>query len=163
MEILYTIFLIFNRLRTFRLAVVDLNRGVAVSGLDVLLVWGVVLLWFPKKKLKKSCLNSIQNYPNPAQNPPKTIPNQWKYVLGPFSAPSCGQGGSRTPTPGRGTRLLEPFWQKIVLQGSILGPPEIPKWLQNRTFVHRLALGPSKNYLWKGVWIKHEILMKNQC
>ena len=34
---------LFNRLRAFRWAGVDLNRGVVVSGLVFLLVWGVVV------------------------------------------------------------------------------------------------------------------------
>ena len=48
----------------------------------------------------------------------------------------------------------------MALQGSILGPQEHRKSDQNHTFEHRLALGPSKNALWKGVPKIHEIWMK---
>ena len=45
-------------------------------------------------------------------------------------------------------------------QGSISGPLENRKAVQNHTFEERLALGPSKNALWKGVPKIHEIWMK---
>ena len=50
----------------------------------------------------------------------------------------------------------EAFW-------SILDPPENQKSVQNRTFEHRRALGPSKNVLWEGVRKKNEKSMKNEA
>ena len=47
----------------------------------------------------------------------------------------------------RGTRLLEPFWPKMVAQGPISGSPKNPKSLQKRTFENRRALGPSENLM----------------
>ena len=58
------------------------------------------------------------------------------------SAPFCAQVGSRTRPLVWRNRLLEPFWPKVTRQGTILGPPLDSKWLQNRTFEHRSALGP---------------------
>ena len=40
-------------------------------------------------------------------------------------------------------------------------PPEIPKWLRNRTVEARPALRASKNGLREGFWKKHEKCMKN--
>ena len=97
------------------------------------------------------------------QNQPKTDPNREKCVLGAFSAPSRGQVGSRS-APGRRQCDQKSFFRlKMSFQGSILWPLEIWKSLQNRTFVYRQALGPSKNGFRKGVRKKHENLMKNRC
>ena len=50
------------------------------------------------------------------------------------------------------------FWRllgwKLRSKGRFWDPLN-PKWLQNRTFEPRSALGPSKNDLWNGVWKKH--------
>ena len=90
--------------------------------------------------------------------------------FGTFSAPFRGQVGSTalpvnwgTRPADWGTRLLAPFWAKMVPKGAILGTPLDPKWLQNHAFEHRSALRPSKNGLWKGVRKKHENMMKNGC
>ena len=42
-----------------------------------------------------------------------------------------------------------------------MGTPDITKWLQNRTFEHRSALGLSKNCLREGLCKKHEKSMRN--
>ena len=77
--------------------------------------------------------------------------------------PNRAQVGSRRLRPGNRPPLLAPFWSKMVLQGAILGPSWGPKSDKNRTFGPRSAQGPSKNDLRKGVWKKHEKLMKNRC
>ena len=56
--------------------------------------------------------------------------------------------------------ILDTFFQKMTLQGSIFGPPENPKSLQKRTLEDRRALGPSKNGLWEGVRQKRENLIE---
>ena len=58
---------------------------------------------------------------------------------------------------------MAPFWPKIVLQGTIFGSSWGSKSFKNRIFGSRSAQGPSKNDIWKGVWKKHEHLMKNRC
>jgi len=75
--------------------------------------------------------------------------------------PNRAQVGSMMRTPRKTTTPLEPFWLKMALQGVILDPNGVPKSMKNRTFGDRSALGPSKSRLWKGVWKKHENLMKN--
>ena len=77
--------------------------------------------------------------------------------------PFRAQVGSRTLPGDWGTRLLAPFWAKMVPKGAILGTPLDPKLLQNHAFEHRSALRPSKNDLWKGVRKKHENSMKKRC
>ena len=100
-------------------------------------------------------------FKNPSQIEQKTTPDRWKCVLGAFSAPNRAQVGSMTVPLIRGTRHFKVFWPKMAPQGSISGPPEIPKWLKNRTFVHRLALGPSKNGLREGFWNESKNQWKN--
>ena len=86
-----------------------------------------------------------------------------KNDLGMPSAPSRSQVGPRPETSRKGTPFWVPFWPKLSLQGSILGPQKNRKSLQNHTFKHRLARGPSKNCLWNGALKKHEKLMRKSC
>ena len=93
----------------------------------------------------------------------KYIPNQLKSILGSL----WGVFGAKL-RPGRpqvrsGMKVFGffiVFWPKLELQGSILGPLENRKSLQNRTFEWRSALGTSKNGFREGVQKKHEILME---
>ena len=100
---------------------------------------------------------------NPSGIYQKLYQNQWKCVLGPFSAPNRAQVGSRTLDLNWGTAPFGTFWPKMALEGAMLGPSGIPKSVKNRTFGPRSAQGPSKNGLRKGVWKKHEKLMKKRC
>ena len=115
------------------------------------------------KNMLKIMRTSCRIDPKLVQNPSKIDKNRSLGRFGTFSAPFRAQVGSRTLGAIRGTRLLAPFWPKMVPKGVIFGTPLDPKWLQNRAFEHRLALRPSKNGLWKGVRKKHENLMKNRC
>ena len=105
--------------------------------------------------------NSCTIYPKLIQNLSKINKIRSLGRFGAFSAPFRAQVGSRTLPVLRGTRLLEPFLQKMALQGDSFGHPLDPRWLQNRTFEIRSALGPPQNGLWEGVRKKHENLMKN--
>ena len=105
----------------------------------------------------------LKLFENPSKIEQKTTPDRWKCVLGAFSTPNRAQVGSRTLGAICRVTLLAPFWSKMVFQGAILGPSWGPKSVKNRTFGFRLALGASKNDLWKGVWKKHENLMKNDA
>ena len=77
-----------------------------------------------------------------------------------FSGFACGPLGGRGLADSGSFNLTTP-WHRLVSADFVT--PLDPKWLQNRIFEHRSALGPSKNDLWKGVWKKHENWMKNQC
>ena len=88
---------------------------------------------------------------------PKSVPNPYKIdkkwfwgYFGAFSAPSRAQVGSRTLRAVGGTPPLSTFGPKMSLQGSILGSPEIRKWLQNRTLEDRRALWVSQNRFLRG-------------
>ena len=72
--------------------------------------------------------------------------------LGVFSAPNRVHVGSRAVRARRGTRLLEPFWPNMSLQGAILGPNGDPQSFKIHIFGPRSAQGPSKNDIRKGVW-----------
>ena len=70
-------------------------------------------------------------------------------------------GRLRDGSPGKKFDFFRVFWPKKSRQGSLFGPPQIPKWLQNRTFEARSALGPSKNGLGEGFWKKSKNGWKN--
>ena len=81
----------------------------------------------------------------------------------PKTFPKCSREapGTLQDAPGRRPgNLFSTLWQKKSLQGSILGPPKIPKWLQKRPFEARSALWASKNGLREGFWKKLEKLKK---
>ena len=61
---------------------------------------------------------------NPLKIKQKTVPNQWKCVLGAFLAQQRVEDGSSTPRIILATPILKPFWQKMSLQGSVFGTPE---------------------------------------
>ena len=70
-------------------------------------------------------------------------------------------GGSREASPGLAGNSKIDFLAQNVAPGSFLGTLENRKWLQNRTFEARSALGPSKNGLREGFRKKLEKSMKN--
>ena len=61
-------------------------------------------------------------------------------ILGTLSAPNRGQVGSKRARPGIRQNLWEPFFQKMWLQGSFLGPQENRKSVKNRACEHRRTL-----------------------
>ena len=69
---------------------------------------------------------------------------------------SWGAGSAQDAPQTNPSIFLGDNWANIVPQGSILGPTENRKSLQNRTFEQRSAPGPSKNALREGFWKKHE-------
>ena len=97
------------------------------------------------------------------QNQPKTVPNREKIrpwtVFGAKSRP----GRLWDHRPGVRQNFWESFWPKRSIQGSLWGPLQNPKSLQNPTCGSRQGLGTSKNGLLEGVRKIHENLMKNQC
>ena len=128
-----------NRLRTFYCGFVVCDQ--MACSLGGLFFWfvgslacGLKVTW---KMCKKTwCLNSLKNHINKQwniiENPPKIVPNpthidqkrhpnQWKCVLGPFSAQNRDQVGSRT-LPGF-FRLLpgNTFGAFLAENGSPLG------------------------------------------
>ena len=143
-----------------------------VCGIVGLRVWGLLENVEQLKNRRRNLCQNTQTFidksfkitTNPSkigQNASKIDKNRFLDCFGAFSAPCRTQVGFREARPGKTTTPLEPFSLKMVLQGSILGSPGTPKWLQNRTFEHRSALGPSKNCLREGFRKKHEKLMKN--
>ena len=58
---------------------------------------------------------------------------------------------------------LAPLWPKMAIQGVILDPPRVAKWLQNRSFERRSAFGLSKNGVCKVVLKELWKNMKNRC
>ena len=114
-------------------------------------------------------LKHIKNHENFIENLSQMSPNSLKNLLNSILGSfwdvfgARGQVGSTALPVNWGTRLLAPFWAKMVPKGAILGTPLNPKWLQNRTVEDRSALRPSKNDLWKGVRKKHENSMKKRC
>ena len=75
-----------------------------------------------------------------------------------------GRSGGKRALPGDVTNACwESFWRKMSPKGAIPGTTLNPKWLQNRTFEHRSALGPSKNALWERLLKKRENLMNHRC
>ena len=105
----------------------------------------IVVTW---TKIMKNPSKLVQY---PLQIDQKRHQNQWQCVLGPFSASNRAQVGPRTQNLTRTTSPLEPFWPKMAPRGSISGPLENRKAVQNHTFEEILALGPFKNALWRGV------------
>ena len=124
------------------------------------------MLEFAQKSHQQSMNNhrkSPKVVPNPTKIDQKRHPNQWKCVLGAFSAPNRAQVGSRTLPLKRGAPLFVNFWNIIWVYGPIFGAPGNRGSLQNRTFDYRRALWHSKNALWEGVRKKHENWMKDRC
>ena len=111
-----------------------------------------------KKAGKKACQKWCQNLM------PKMISKRRFWM--PFWFPGVTPGGKEGKPPKAALR-----WCWLLLFETpdtgrcrrIFGPLENRKSVQKRIFEDRLALGPSKNGLWKGVRKKHEILMKNRC
>ena len=95
-------------------------------------------------KSMKIIEKSPQIGPKSFQNQQKTTPYQLKCVLGAFPAPNRAQVGPRTPTVRRETRFFDFFCRKWRSKGRFLGPLEIPKSFQNRTFEYRRALWTPK-------------------
>jgi hypothetical protein len=111
-------------------------------------------------KSSENRLKSWKIHPKSVQNPWKINKNRFLGSFGAFLAQGRAQVGSGT-LPGISRHLPgNPFWPKMAPQGSIFGTPKIPKWLQNQTFGHRLALGPSKNGLREGFRKKKKNLWK---
>ena len=110
--------------------------------------------------IQKHVTNHEKILKKQSQIDPKILPKINRIrSLGRFrsvSAPFCAQVGSRTRPLVWRNRLLEPFWPKVTRQGTILGPPLDSKWLQNRTFEHRSALGPPNMTSGRGFGTKME-------
>ena len=86
-----------------------------------------------KLKHVKNHENFIENL---SQMSPNSLENLLYSILGSFSAPFRAQVGSRTLPLVRGTRLLEPFWPKMALQGAVFEHP----WIQNGSKIALLSL-----------------------
>ena len=92
---------------------------------------------------------SAQIIENPCKIHPKSMTNQ---CLDSFGLEVAVAGGARRP------RLVlvdfphgfDDLFSPKLLKRVIFGTPEILKWVQNRTFEHRSALGPSKIVSGKG-------------
>ena len=121
--------------------------------------------------MRKSYPEKMRNYRNSIQNLHRILPKSMRNrpqidentFLERFRRQVATKSARGWFPQTAGVPLLAPGWSKTVPNGSILGTPLDPKWLQNRTVEDRLALRPSKNGLWKGVRIKHENSMKKRC
>ena len=113
------------------------GRGVgedraAVGGLNTLFL----------SELMSKILRNLQNphRPTSIKNNEKSYKSQSKWVLGAAWVPNLDEIGSRRGSRLRDRCLLGRFLLKMAPEGAILGSPLDPKWLQNYTFEHRLAL-----------------------
>ena len=115
-----------NRLRTFYCGFVFCDQMACSLGgccFDLVVRWRLVWKLLGKRVTKTWCSNSLKNHinnqwkiienlpkmvPNPTKIDQKRHPNQWKCVLGPFSAQNRDQVASRT-LPG-----MVPFWSKML-------------------------------------------------
>ena len=66
-------------------------------------------------------------------------------------------------SPGNPSKFMRAFLAENCTRRGHVGAQRVPKSVKNLAFGPRSAQGPSKNDLWKGVWKKHEILMKSRC
>ena len=95
------------------------------------------------------------------QNRSKIHQKSFRSAFGGKTVTCNAQVGSGTLRGIRTHALFYFFRRKMSLRGSILGPLENRKSVQNRTFEWKPALGTSKNGLREGVRKKHEKSMKN--
>ena len=109
--------------------------------------------WFQRFEARKMIPKSVQN-------PSKIVSVRFWRQNGNMQRPGRFRDGPGTLRATRCGRLFYFFRRKMSLQGSILGPLENRKSVQNRTFEWKPALGTSKNGLREGVRKKHEILME---